>query len=151
MISLKQILVPTDFSSSSESALQVAAELASRFDSELHVLHVIESAVIPDSIARFLARKPVKERRTTTAESFAWDVLDTGPMAGRDIVNAAVEGVAAQEICRYAGEHGIDLIVLGSHGNTGLAHILLGSVAEAVVGKAPCPVLTVKRREGTQA
>jgi nucleotide-binding universal stress UspA family protein len=151
MISLRRILVPTDFSSSSKSALRFAAELASRFESELHVLHVIESAVIPDSIARFAARKPIEERRTPAAASFAGDVLESGPMAGREVVSAAVEGVAAQEIVRYAGEHGIDLIVLGSHGNTGLAHILLGSIAEAVVRTAPCPVLTVKRKLSKRA
>lgn len=146
MISLNQILVPTDFSSSSEAALRFAAELASRFGGVLHVLHVIESAVIPDSLARFLAPRPIEERRTPAAESFAGDVLGNGPLAEQEVVSAAVEGVAAREIVRYAGEHGIDLIVIGSHGNTGLAHILLGSVAETVVRTAPCPVLTVKRK-----
>lgn len=151
MICLKRILVPMDFSSSSKAALQAAAELASRYDGELHVLHVIESAVIPDSIARFLARKPIEERRTLASDSFAGDVLDPGPMAGREVVSAAVEGVAAQEIVRYAGEHEIDLVVLGSHGNTGLARILLGSVAEAVVRSAPCPVLIVRKKPGTRS
>lgn len=151
MICLQRILVPTDFSGSSKSALQTAAELASRFDSELHVLHVIESAVIPDSIARILVRKPIEERRTLASESFVGDVLASSPIANREVVSAAVEGVAAQEIVRYALEHETDLIVLGSHGNTGLARVLLGSVAEAVVRTAPCPVLIVKRERGTQS
>jgi nucleotide-binding universal stress UspA family protein len=77
------------------------------------------------------------------AEKALTRVLDPQWSAGRTVVQAVVEGSPKVEIVRYARLHAIDLIVLATHGRTGLAHLIIGSVAESVVRTAPCPVLTV--------
>ena len=76
-------------------------------------------------------------------------VLDPQWAAGRKVVHAVVEGSPKVEIVRYARQHDVDVIVLATHGRSGLAHVIIGSVAECVVRAAPCPVLTV-RPEGHQ-
>lgn len=149
MIQLQRILLPTDFSELSAAATKYACELAKKFDAELHLLNVLESPNVPDLALEMLPPAPVREERTSAAESMLADLVDPEMAAGRTIINAVTEGVPFVEIVRYAKAHDIDLIIIGTHGRSGLAHLLLGSVAENVVRKAPCPVLTV-RPEGHQ-
>lgn len=144
MISIQRILTATDFSEHSAAATKYACEFAVKFDAELHVLNVLESPNLPDFVARLRPAIPVREQRTAAAESLLSTVLDPNSMPGRTVVSAVAEGVAFVEIVRYAREHDIDLIVIATHGRTGLAHALLGSVSEQVVRTAPCPVLTVR-------
>lgn len=132
MIELARILLPTDFSKFSREATEYACAFADQFDAELHLLHVFESHEI--------AYPELEE----TIDSALADVLDPNWAEGRRIVKATAEGPAFLEIIRYGREHDIDLIVMGTHGRSGLAHALIGSVAERVVRKAPCPVLTVR-------
>ena len=90
----------------------------------------------------------VNESRAAAEKPLA-GILDPHWAAGRTVIQAVVEGSPKVEIIRYARKQDIDLIVLSTHGRTGLSHVIMGSVAESVVRTAPCPVLTV-RPEGHQ-
>jgi nucleotide-binding universal stress UspA family protein len=149
-IRLQRILLPTDFSTYSAAATKYACELATRFDAELHVLHTLEVHLssTPDFGMGLDLPRYVKESRSAAEKALA-GVLDPQWSAGRKVVQAVVEGSPKVEIVRYARQHDIDVIVLATHGRSGLAHVLIGSVAENVVRTAPCPVLTV-RPEGHQ-
>jgi len=149
-IRLRKILLPTDFSNYAATATKYACELATRFDAELHLLHTLEIhlASAPDFVMGLALPNYIHESRAAAEKSFA-NVLDPQWSKDRTVIQAAVEGSPKVEIIRYARQHDIDLIVLATHGRTGLAHVLMGSVAESVVRTAPCPVLTV-RPEGHQ-
>jgi nucleotide-binding universal stress UspA family protein len=149
-IAIKRILLPTDFSSHSATATRYACELVMKFDAQLHLLHTLEThlAGTPGFAMGLALPQYIHESRTMAEKSLA-GVLDPQWLAGRTVVHAVVEGSPKVEIVRYARAHEIDLIVLATHGRSGLAHVLIGSVAESVVRTAPCPVLTV-RPEGHQ-
>jgi nucleotide-binding universal stress UspA family protein len=122
---VREILLATDFSEPSRAAARVAVDYARRFGARLHLLHVVWPATDPTP-------RPALER---LAEDLGREV---------PVVTAVVAGLpVAEEIVRYARTHGIDLIVVGTHGRTGPSRLLLGSVAERVVRTAPCPVLAV--------
>jgi nucleotide-binding universal stress UspA family protein len=149
MIDLRRILVPTDFSKHSENALTYATALAEKFGAELYLLHVVQDLAlyVPDALALGAPVSPPMEQFTTAAQA-ALSRLIADNQLNRFRARAEVrEGTAFYEIIRYAREADIDLIVMGTHGHTGLAHVLLGSVTEKVVRKAPCPVLTVRHPE----
>ncbi len=149
MIQMKRILVPTDYSEFSQNAVRYGCELASRFEAELHLLYVMEdtTTMFPDPEVSML---PLAEI-VADQEKYAHQKLEATPESGLDdkiqVVRVVKQGNAFVEIVRYAKNEGIDLVVLGTHGRSGLAHALLGSVAEKVVRKAPCPVLTVHHPE----
>jgi universal stress protein A len=149
-IRLRRILLPTDFSNYATAATKYACELATRFDAELHLLHTLEIHIgsAPSFVMGLALPNYIHESRTAAEKSFA-GVLDPKWSIGRTVVQAVLEGSPKVEIIRYARQQDIDLIVLATHGRTGLAHALMGSVAESVVRTAPCPVLTV-RPEGHQ-
>lgn len=132
MLRLSQILFPTDYSEVSATAGRMAADLARHFKARLHVVHVVPPVTDPGP-----------------AESLPSAVADLGP--GLDAVTSVVHGRPAREIVAYAAQHGIDVIVMGTHGRTGVTRALLGSVAEAVVRRAGCPVLTVPGPIGEEA
>ncbi len=149
-IRIQRILLPTDFSTYSATATQYACELATKFNAQLHLLHTLEIrlAATPNFTMGFDLPKYIKESMNAADKAMS-KVLDPQWSAGRAVAQAVVEGSPKLEIIRYARTHNIDLIVLATHGRTGLAHVIMGSVAEAVVRTAPCPVLTV-RPEGHQ-
>ncbi len=150
MIHLKRILLPTDFSEYSAAAITYACEFADRFKAELHLLHAVE--VYPGTTPIFgggLAVAPNVKETTAHAEAELAKLLDPAWVNTHTVVHATVEGPPFLAIVRYAREQDVDLIVMGTHGRAGLAHVMIGSVAEKVVRKAPCPVLTV-RPEGHQ-
>jgi nucleotide-binding universal stress UspA family protein len=118
-----RILVATDFSDEAEAAVRVAIDYARRLGAHLHILHVYSTGEV--DVTRLLA---------DTAASARPDVPVTVASTGGD---------AAAEILRYAARQPIDLIVVGTHGRTGMSRLLLGSVAERVVRGARCPVLAV--------
>jgi universal stress protein A len=149
-IRLQRILLPTDFSDYSAAATRYACELATRFDAELHLLHMLETHLgSTPGLAMGLALPNYISESRAAAEKAMDDVLDPKWTAGRTVIRALVEGSPKVEIIQYARKQNIDLIVLATHGRTGLTHVIMGSVAEAVVRTAPCPVLTV-RPEGHQ-
>ena len=131
-----RILVPTDFSAPSEAALSYGREIADRFDAALHLIHIAENPFLRAAVAdrRSLEEAPVRwlQDRLTEADR------RRGAVA---IVEQSDE--PAGGILRYAKSANIDLIVMGTHGRTGLVRAALGSVAETVVRAASCPVLTV--------
>jgi universal stress protein A len=141
MIALRNVLVAIDFGEASETVLAYGRNLARQYDAQLSVMHVLEN--------RFL-RPMLNDPRAV--ENATWrQLLDRLTVDDREGLNAlAVVRTSddpAEEIVRYAAEHDIDLIVLGTHGRRGVAHLLAGSVAERVVRTAACPVLIVKHPE----
>jgi nucleotide-binding universal stress UspA family protein len=149
MLALKRILIPTDFSEHSGIALNYACEFARRFDAELHVLHVVQDvySLLPEPGLAFPPPGDYMADLRASAEKSLGDVLKAADAAGVRVVREVREGVPFLEIVRYAKEREIDLIVIGTHGRSGLAHVLMGSVAERVVRKAPCPVLAVRLQQ----
>jgi nucleotide-binding universal stress UspA family protein len=149
MIELHRILVPTDFSKFSQIALVYAAAFAEKFAAELYLLHVVQdlAVFIPDMITVAPPPAPTVEQMTQAVHD-AFDRIVKENQLDRFTIHREVrEGTPFYEIIRFAQENDIDLIVMGTHGHTGLAHMLLGSVTEKVVRKAPCPVLTVRHPE----
>ncbi|MBL7140043.1 MAG: universal stress protein [Planctomycetes bacterium] len=150
MIHLKRILVPTDFSEHSEHAAAYAAELARRFDVEVvHCLHVSDIPADLLATSGYYMTGPseqfidqVREESRKSLDEFAKKHLPDLP-----VETVFLEGRPFVEIIRYAREKEIGLIVIATHGRTGIQHALFGSVAEKVVRKAPCPVLVVKAQE----
>jgi nucleotide-binding universal stress UspA family protein len=146
MITLKNILVATDFSEASDAAVAFARQLASAFGSTLHLVHVAGD---------ILAGGMGLEVYTTDYTSLQRDVEDAAKnqldamatQADRDALKVKTvvltSNAPALTIVSYAKEHAVDLVVVGTHGRGGMAHLFLGSVAERVVRTAPCPVLTV--------
>lgn len=144
MLKLQRILLPTDFSDASLQAGEYACELASRFGAAVDVLYVLESpAVAMPSPGAPLPEVLLAEwHRHGDSQLKEWMAAELGQLPR--VERVLKEGTPYVEIVRYAKEQNADLIVLGTHGRSGLAHALLGSVAERVVRKAPCPVLTVR-------
>lgn len=149
MISLKRILLPTDFSDSSKDTMSYACAFAEQFGSELHVLHVLQDLVtmVPEPGLAFPPPGDYMQELKESAEKALAEIPDAEWCQGKTVVRETRQGPPFLEIVRYAKENDIDLIVMGTHGRSGLAHVLLGSVAEKVVRKAPCPVLTVRPPE----
>ncbi len=144
MIKLKTILVPTDFSECSAAAVKYGYALAEAFDATLHLLNVVQDPyTMPWATEGFAA--PIGDLLADWEAQAKQRLAASVPMAAaaKTVVQTQV-GSPHPEIVRYAAQHGIDLIVLGTHGRGPLGHMLLGSVAERVVRTAPCPVLTVR-------
>ena len=149
MIELKAILNPTDFSESSRHASEYACSLARKYKAKLYLLHVIEevsSAMYFDMmqtppLVELMAEVEEQARRALD------DALPPDLCEGIEVESVIRRGVPFLEIVLCAKELNCDLIVCGSHGRTGLKHALFGSVAEKVVRKAPCPVLSVRHPE----
>jgi len=149
MIDLHRILVPTDFSKHSENALAYAAAFAEKFDAELFLLHVVQDLAlfVPEALTAAPPVTPPVEQLTAAVREALDRLIDSNHLR-RFTVHAEVrEGSPFYEVVRFAEEQEIDLIIMGTHGRAGLVHVLLGSVAEKVVRKAPCPVLTVRHPE----
>lgn len=145
MIQLKNILLPVDLSEPSLHATRYALELAKNFGATLHLLHVIEDPVLYSPAIGGYAPKPEDLEVYTQTQLDNWiQPEDAGELV---IERRWMHGQAFLGILRDAQQHDIDLIVMGTHGRGFTAHLLLGSVAEKVVRKAPCPVLTVRPSE----
>lgn len=141
----RRILAPIDFSAHSRTAFVHARELAAAFDAELLLLHVVHEIVYPDfyfpgSAAASLDSQHLRQEAVRRLEM----LLEEGEGPPVKVEVAATVGPAAQEIVRFTREREADLIVIASHGLTGILEVLLGSVTERVVRLAPCSVLTLK-------
>jgi nucleotide-binding universal stress UspA family protein len=149
MIDLHRILVPTDFSEHSENALTYAVAFADKFGSELYLLHVAQdlAVFVPDMVTVSPPPSPAVEQITAAARQALDRVVREHHLERFTLHTEVREGTPFYEIVRFAKEADVDLIIMGTHGRAGLAHVLLGSVAEKVVRKAPCPVLTVRHPE----
>jgi nucleotide-binding universal stress UspA family protein len=146
MIDLRRILVPVDFSPHAEQALKYGAALAEKFGAELYLLHVFQNLAVyqTEVVSGAPPILPPVEQLTASARSELGRLVQSKNLQRLAVHAEVVEGSPVEEIVAYAGERSIDLVVLGTHGRGWLAHALLGSVAEKVVRKAPCPVLTVR-------
>ena len=145
IVSLRKILFPTDFSEPAKKAQKYAMTLAEKFGAELHVLHVVPEMILPatDSYTVWtLPEGSMKEQIELAEQQLA---AELGPewTETRHAVCKVTVGFPVEEIMQYAQEQDVDLIVVGTHGHTGLSHLLMGSVAEKLVRLATCPVLTV--------
>lgn len=143
---IRRILYPTDFSESTKAAAHYACDLADQFGAELHVLHVLHdlTSLMPYTAVTLWAKPEHIAEIVDGAEKILAEIPGAIWSKGKAIVRKVRVGNVADEITTYARQHGIDLIVIGTHGHTGLKHAVLGSIAEKVVRTADCPVMTIR-------
>jgi universal stress protein A len=152
----KRILVPTDFSESAEQALNYAVRLSKPYRAEivvLHVFHLREYLALLSEQAQIdsaTANEVLESAKRRAAHNLEEIVRRQGDK-GLALIPSLRIGVPFEEIISYAAEQGIDLIVMPTHGRTGLAHFFLGSTAERVISHSGCPVLVVKTRSAAVA
>jgi len=146
MIKMSKILYPTDFSDLSLVALNYAKSFALQYGAELHCIHVLDDAyqywlmLGPDGVPAGPDPQQVQQAVQGQMAEFARKHLSDIPQ----VVTKIITGRPFVEIVQYARDQEIDMIVIASHGRSGLKHVLMGSVAERVVRKSPCPVLSVR-------
>jgi universal stress protein A len=159
---MRNILVPTDFSDSANAALSQAVKLASLSGGKITLLHVIFIEKIkedllgldalenlarvmntPESEAPYTPTNPVDSLKKTAQERLQETIGNVAPEVKIETVVA--EGRPSVEVVKYAAEHGVDLIVMGTHGRSGLGKAFLGSVADNVIRQAECPVMVVRK------
>jgi nucleotide-binding universal stress UspA family protein len=142
-----RILAPVDFSEHSTEALREAREIAGRFNAELHLVTVVDPGPPAASMTAELypLYRDYVQQENARATRQLNDLAAT--LAGSIPIQHSVRaGHVQQEIVKYIEENGIDLVVLGTHGRTGLSHWFMGSVAEKVARFAPCSVLIVRQK-----
>ena len=148
MFSIKNILVPTDFSSLSQSALEYARDLADNMNAAIHILHVIDKSMpfVPGkqnlSEAELAAALEADARKQLSAF-----IAETENDTSIKVIGVIKHGIDFEEIVKYTKEIQAELIVIATHGRTGIMHSLLGSVAEKVIQHAKCPVLVIPAGE----
>ncbi len=147
MIKLQKILCPIDFSENSLEALRYAAHTALKENATVYLIHIVDSRVYdyggPIYEPVMPAMKPVIDQ--ASKDQLRDKLLEKVPKEIEGRVETVVSfGVPFVEIIKAARDYDIDLIIMGTHGRSGISHMLIGSVAEKVVRKAPCPVLTVR-------
>jgi nucleotide-binding universal stress UspA family protein len=140
----KKILCPIDFSEFTDEILEYALDITKKYGAELHLIHIIpnlnyftpyESFFTPENLI-------VVEKNMEAEVNKDFDaIINKIDIPAKKVIRT---GAAFVEIIDYVKTESIDLIIMGTHGRTGLEHILIGSVAERVIRKAPCPVLTVR-------
>ena len=142
---IKKVLVPIDFSDYSKSALKYAADFAQKFNAEMILIYVVEPVIYPPDFS--LGQIAIPSINTE------WDIKakeELDKLADTEISNAITvktiikTGKPFIEVIETASEEDVDIIIIASHGHSGMEHILFGSTAEKVVRKAPCPVLTLR-------
>jgi nucleotide-binding universal stress UspA family protein len=149
MIRLARILYPTDFSDLSLVALKYAKSFAEQYHAQLHCLHVVDEAyqywmtMGPEGVPMGPDIHQMLDIAERQMKEFVAEHIEDHPR----IISRVITGKPFVEIIRYAREEEIDMIVIATHGRSGLKYVMLGSVAERVVRKAPCPVLTVRSGE----
>jgi universal stress protein A len=147
---IKTILVPTDFSEPTRDLLDYAVWLGRTFQARLILLHVLQTMPLAeavnwlDGVAPPTGEVALWEQVKTASEQQMARLKELYASSGVEIAVQVKEGVPFVEIIRTAEREKADLIVMGSHGRTGVRHLLIGSVAERVVRKASCPVLVLK-------
>jgi len=146
MLAIKNVLVATDFSQSSEAALAYGRAFARQYGARLHVINAVEPIAQEMNVGGFVAAIPElqagleEDARAQLEELLTQDDRQTLHATAVVIVGEA----PAHAIVHYAATAHVDLIVVGTHGRRGISHLLMGSVAEKVVRTAPCSVLTVR-------
>lgn len=143
-VSLRRILVPVDFSDCSRKALRYASAFAKQFQAELTLLHVLEAPPTQVWVIESVFSGAGGPRELVAEELSAWQEEIDGGIATKAVLR---EGVADQQILQAIEDNNIDLVILGTRGRSGLAHLFLGSTAERILRHASCPVLLVREHE----
>jgi universal stress protein A len=144
-MNIQRILAPTDFSELSKQGLTRALELAETFDAELLLLHVVDpppypvEGIVPSHLGAGLLDDLERQASADLAQ-----MLPEARSSKVGVARRVVAGVPYRKIVEVAEEEKSDLIVMTTHGRTGLGHLVMGSVAEKIVRTAPCPVLTIR-------
>lgn len=146
LVQIRSILVPIDFSDTSEKALRYAVRMADQFGSKITLLNVVQPVATPDFAYYPLMLETDKARDAAKArlDTLCRKLIVPSRLIERTVVRY---GTPFTEITAAAKSLKVDLIILTTHGYTGLKHVLMGSTAERVVRHAPCPVLTVREKE----
>ena len=149
MIDLKKVLVPVDFSDSSDIALRYGRALCGAFSASLHIIHVVqESYAQPWAVEAYgFSMATLQEDWIKEANAKLEGLLTVADKSTLKATAITILGHPVSEILRFASDERIDLVVMGTHGRGPLGHMVMGSVAERVVRHAPCPVLTVHEAE----
>jgi nucleotide-binding universal stress UspA family protein len=146
MFKITKILYPTDFSAASLEALKYAVSFARSCQAKLILMHVVNEKIFSEglSLARVSAPEALGKEMTAEAARQLKMLIPAGDRAGLDSEQVILNGTPFAEIIGYAEKNGVDMIVIGTNGHSGVEHMMFGSTAEKVVRKASCPVLTVK-------
>jgi nucleotide-binding universal stress UspA family protein len=149
MITIRRILVPTDFSDCALPAIRYAAELADKFAAELILLHVVSDAVLalPDAVMPTPTPLADLNALMEAGKQGLVNLIAAEKLEGRHPRCEVRIGSPTAEIVAAATDLHADLLCIGTHGRGGIARVLLGSVAEHVLRQAPCPVLTVRPKK----
>jgi nucleotide-binding universal stress UspA family protein len=142
----QKILVPTDFSADAEEALRLASELSRGYSATLTLIHVYDPIAYPLPDGYMMYTPGQLSHMLAEFDKRLARAKESAKAAGAlEVTTRLLQGSTAAEIVRFAQDEGYDVIVIGTHGRTGIPRLLLGSIAERVVQTAACPVLTVKR------
>ena len=145
-ITIRKILVPTDFSPASRKSLSYALRFAEELNSEITLLHVLEPET-PLTLAGRPAAAAFSKEELADADEGLRDLVNSAKAAGAGTKSILRTGIATHEIVEAAKQLDVDLIVIATHGFTGWKHFAIGSTAERVARAAPCPVLVVREKE----
>jgi universal stress protein A len=142
----QKILVPVDFSEHSAEAVRVAADLSRRLEASLTLVHVYDPLVyaLPDGFT-YMPQPAIDQLLQAFSDQLAKTKLQALEAGARRVETQVLQGLVAGAIIDHAARGAFDLIVMGTHGRTGMQHVLMGSTAERVVRLAACPVLTLKK------
>ena len=139
----KHILIPTDFSTGSRLAVDYGLSLARRLGASVHLVHVVEDPSVAGLFTEaYVDMSLIRKERRCDARHRMNGLL--GQLHAVRLTDEIASGPVAETIAAIAADRGADFIVMGTHGRTGLAHVLVGSVAERVIRIAGCPVLTIR-------
>ncbi len=143
-LQVSKILVPIDFSDYSKNALKYAAKFAAAFSAKIYLIYVIEPVIYPADFSMGQVALPSVDVDMNARAKEELEQLAKREITGLEVVSIIKTGKPFVEIVETALEEDIDLIIIATHGHTGIEHVLFGSTAEKVVRKAPCPVLTIR-------
>lgn len=144
-LQIKKVLVPIDFSDYSKSSLRYAVNFAKQFNSVIYLIYVVEPVIYPPDFSMGqIAIPSVNAEWDERAKEELERLAKTEIPEGVKVKTILKNGKPFLEIIETAKEEDIDLIIIATHGHSGVEHILFGSTAEKVVRKAPCPVLTLR-------
>jgi universal stress protein A len=150
---IRRILVPIDFSPTSDQALHYAAALAEEFGASLKIVHVIEDRLMtgPWPAEVYLGELPkLREDLVKDAERRMVTCLESLTAKNIAATGEVLIGGPSHVILEQASTSAVDLIVMGTHGRTGITHLLIGSVAERIIRHAPCPVFVVRQKKAAE-
>jgi universal stress protein A len=139
-----KIVCPVDFSEFTDEIIEYGVSIAKKFDSELYLLHVIPNLNYFTPYESFLTPENLVTMERSIEKEIDKDFQKTIKKIDMPVKQAVKTGVTFVEILDYIKTEKIDLVVMGTHGRSGFEHILLGSVAEKIIRRSPCPVLTVR-------